>query len=436
MFKAKIHQMMGYLVLFAGIVTSSSLFAQKQEVSLSQMLQDAQTHQQQFMPWQSQQQIIDLQSKQSQVWKNPTVNFEQKGFGNQDRETSIMFSQPLDVFGERKAKQTLVSLNREQMQLHQQMYQTQLNLVVKYVWSQLMLAQLEKTTVQQQLETSQEILSATEKRFQAGSIAQVDVERVRMNHVENQRLYQQAETQWRSAQKLTTSLLGYPVRSVSLTSPLWQQNLSNTIQQYQQNNVQLKAWQLQQQRYSAEQQYLSAMSRPNPTLNIGITQSKTIDTSDQTLTLGVTVPLAIFDRQQYNKQILQTKSDLLQQSGQFYQTQQKTRLEQLLLELAGYAQQWHHLQKVQLPLAQSVQQKTLLGFRAGKFSVTDVQQATKQLHETRLRQVQVLKEGWQRAIEIESLALGIDITTVANADALTNLQRSFWQNVQDLPTSY
>ena len=50
----------------------------------------------------------------------------------------------------------------------------------------------------------------------------------------------------------------------------------------------------------------------------------------------------------------------------------------------------------------------LLGFKVGKFAITDVQQSTLQLQEQRLKKVQLLKSAWQKAIEAESLALGID----------------------------
>lgn len=52
--------------------------------------------------------------------------------------------------------------------------------------------------------------------------------------------------------------------------------------------------------------------------------------------------------------------------------------------------------------------KTLQGFRLGKFAVTDVQQATMQLQDVRLRKVELLKQAWQNSIEIQSLRLGLE----------------------------
>jgi cobalt-zinc-cadmium efflux system outer membrane protein len=72
---------------------------------------------------------------------------------------------------------------------------------VQYAWSQVALFQLEKSLIAEQLQVSQQNLDATVKRYQAGSIAQVDVERVRMAHLENQRIFQQADLQLQVAQK-------------------------------------------------------------------------------------------------------------------------------------------------------------------------------------------------------------------------------------------
>ncbi len=48
------------------------------------------------------------------------------------------------------------------------------------------------------------------------------------------------------------------------------------------------------------------------------------------------------------------------------------------------------------------------GFKIGKFAITDVQQSTLQLQEQRLKKSSTSKSSRQKAIEAESLALGID----------------------------
>lgn len=75
----------------------------------------------------------------------------------------------------------------------------------------------------------------------------------------------------------------------------------------------------------------------------------------------------------------------------------------------------------------------LLGFKVGKFAITDVQQSTLQLQEQRLKKVQLLKSAWQKAIEAESLALGIDPNMVMSGDALNQINQNLWQDTYNLP---
>ncbi len=44
----------------------------------------------------------------------------------------------------------------------------------------------------------------------------------------------------------------------------------------------------------------------------------------------------------------------------------------------------------QIPLSETVQEKMLLGFKVGKFAITDVQQSTLQLQEQRLKKFKSL----------------------------------------------
>ena len=149
--------------------------------SFEQVLAQVRAYQNQQASWQVQQQMANAQLKQSGLWTNPSISIEQTGLQiDQDRELAIGISQPLDLFGQRRAAQKVAKLSASQIDLEQQRYNAELELIVQYAWSQVALFQLEKSLIAEQLQVSQENLDATMKRYQAGSIAQVDVERVRV----------------------------------------------------------------------------------------------------------------------------------------------------------------------------------------------------------------------------------------------------------------
>ena len=70
---------------------------------------------------------------------------------------------------------------------------------------------------------------------------------------------------------------------------------------------------------------------------------------------------------------------------------------------------------------------------AGKFALTDVQQATLQLQDIRMRKVQLLRNGWQKAIEAESLSLGVSPDEVMSKDAIAQINQNLWQDIQAMP---
>lgn len=409
-----------------------------QALTLQQAIAKTEQYQQAQNVWQAQQQIATANIKQAKLWTNPELSVSQTGFGsNQDQELSIGVSQRLDLFGERKSAQRLAQLSKDQSDLNQRIYQAQLELAVKYQWSQLAIFELERNVVQEQLKVSEENLNAIQKRYQAGSVAQVDVDRARLSHAENARLYRQADLQVQVAKQQLSNLWGDADKSIRIglnPQSLWPSSTHQQVQEYLVDNLFEKSRQLQVLQAKATVAQLKASARPNPTVNLGVNRTRSPETStDNALVVGVSIPLNIFNRQQYGVQIAQAKQDLLSRQQEFYLRQNALQVGTLLTELQGLEVQFKAVDESQIPLAAQVQRKTLQGFTVGKFAVNDVQLATLQLQEVRLRKVQLLKDGWQRAIEAESLSLGIEPSQIMAKDALAQINQSLWQETQALP---
>lgn len=409
-----------------------------QALTLQQAIAKTEQYQQTQNVWQTQQQIATANIKQAKLWTNPELSVSQTGFGsNQDQELSIGVSQRLDIFGERKSAQRLAQLSKDQSDLNQRIYQAQLELAVKYQWSQLAIFELERNVVQEQLNVSEENLNAIQKRYQAGSVAQVDVDRARLSHAENARLYRQADLQVQVAKQQLSNLWGDADKSIRIglnPQSLWPSSTHQQVQEYLADNLFEKSRQLQVLQAKATVAQLKASARPNPTVNLGVNHTRSPETStDNALVVGVSIPLNIFNRQQYGVQIAQAKQDLLSRQQEFYLRQNALQVGTLLTELQGLEVQFKAVDESQIPLAAQVQRKTLQGFTVGKFAVNDVQLATLQLQEVRLRKVQLLKDGWQRAIEAESLSLGIEPSQIMAKDALAQINQSLWQETQALP---
>ncbi|MGN5725652.1 TolC family protein [Acinetobacter calcoaceticus] len=414
-------------------------YIQKAAFTFDQALEQVQKYQSQQGVWQAQQQMAEANLKQSRLWANPSFSIEQTGFqSDQEKELAIGISQPLDIFGQRKASQNLAKVEISKIDLAEQRYQAELGLIVKYFWSQVALLELEKSLIAEQLEVSQENLLASEKRYQAGSIAQVDVDRVRMSHLENQRLYQQVDLKLQVAKQQLVNLWGGGSSQFQLfQSPnqLWALAANVEPSQDAQNNLLERSFQLDALAQQANIQQLKAKARPQPTVTLGVNNTRSPEQStDNQIRLGVEIPLNLFNRQQYGIKIAQAKQELSQRQQSFYRQQNQVDIETLMSELKGLRIQFKQLNDQQVPLAIQVQQKTLQGFRLGKFAVTDVQQATMQLQDVRLRKVELLKQAWQNSIEIQSLRLGLEPEQIMAKDALMQLNQRAWQQSQTFPT--
>ena len=407
--------------------------------SFEQVLAQVRAYQNQQASWQTQQQMANAQLKQSGLWTNPSISIEQTGLqSNQDRELAIGISQPLDLFGQRRAAQKVAKLSASQIDLEQQRYNAELELIVQYAWSQVALLQLEKSLVAEQLQVSQENLDATMKRYQAGNIAQVDVERVRIAHLENQRIYQQADLQLRVAQQQLASFWGSDLNQFVIApsvNELWSRATVVKTDRQDIENLFERGLQLETQRQQANIDQLKAKSRPQPIMSLGVNRTRSADqNTENQIRLGVEIPLNIFNSQKYGIQIAEAKQTLIQQQQRFYRQQNQLDIDVRLAELRGLQTQFKQLNDQQVPLAIQVQQKTLQGFRLGKFAVTDVQQATTQLQDVRLRKVQLLKQAWQLNVEVQSARMGLPVEQITAKDALMQLNQRVWQQSNAFPS--
>ena len=408
--------------------------------SLSKAIDQTLQYQLQTGLWQTQQQIGQANLAQSQLWQNPSLSIEQTGFANdQERELSIGIAQPLDIFGVRQARRDLAKLSNAQIELNEKIYRAKLELIVSHLWSETVIAELEHQLIEQQLATSQHILDATQKRYQAGAIAQVDVDRIKMSVLSDARLAVQVTQQLQAAKQNLSTLWGERsfAQNTMNASALAVENIfpkwsKDQVLAQSKNNWLTQNLQLQSKQSYAKLAMLKSEARPQPTLLLGMTQDKSPEQESNTrLNVGVEIPLNIFNRNQYKTAMVQAKQSSLAQQQRYQLEQAELKLQTLLDQLDGLSKQFQQVDQVQVPLAEQVQQKVMLGFRAGKFSVTDVQQATQQLQQTRLQKIELLRQAWQRFIELQSISQGFEADEVTQADAMYTMNQTFWQAIQN-----
>ena len=389
--------------------------------------------------WQQRQNIAQSQVLQSSLRTNPELMVEQTGFNKKnEQELSIGISQKLDLFGERKTRQALATIQLNQDSLMRERDEAEIKLMVSVAYWQLAQAEWNIALLKQQQTLSQQTLNVAKKRLEAGRIAQVEYQRVQLADQSQQQKSQAVQAQYQIAHLQLAQLLGtesllpnqlqqpiqFPVLAALNPNHLSEQTLLN--QQIQQQQIQ------QQQNYAATALQLAKIqAKPQPSISIAYVQNRearyaniATHTSNannapdndrsQRVALGLSVPLALFNK---NQGVVQAQY-AMQQTGQIQAAwqikQRQQRAQQQWLNLTAIEQQYQQLTTQQLPTAKQIWQKTLIGFEAGKFTVLDVQQASRDYQQTQAEQLALLQQAWQISHSLQALHLGLNISDASN----------------------
>lgn len=394
--------------------------------------------------WQARQQIAVANLQHSQRWKNPELSIEQTGLRrNDERELALSVSQQLDLFGLRPARQKLATIALETESIRQLAYQSQLKLAVTAAYWRVAQAEWAVALEQDQRNLSANSEQVAKRRLSAGRIAEVDYSRVLMAH-------QQAMTQLTAAQAVLTEARFQLSRLWGNTQPVFQATQSSlnpasgwpTLDRAQisaglNDNLQQTLLGQQQSQAEAALRLAQAQAKPQPTLTLGINQIKPPVLqmgTERRLTLGVSLPIPIFQRNQAVIAATRALGVIAHAQQDYSVSKRHEQAQAVWIRLDALSSQYQQLQQQQLPLAKSIQHKTLLGFEAGKFSVTEVQQATRDYQAVQFNQLQLLSQAWQLALQLQALSLGLEADFEANnANYLDNSQRQLWQDSASMP---
>lgn len=394
--------------------------------------------------WQARQDIAIANLHHSKQWSNPEIAIEQTGLKQQDeRELTIGISQQLDLFGVRRARQQLANIAIDSENIHQLAYQSQLDLAVNAAYWRVAQAEWLLQLMQEQKQLSANSEQVAKRRLQAGRIAEVEYLRVLVSDQQMQAQLDAAQDLLSESRFQLTRLWGNTqpafshTQSAVLPAPIFPDvnaaQLLNTLS----HNPQQQLLMQQQRQAQASLNLAQAQAKPQPTVSFGVNRTRTPalqNTLDHRLTLGVSIPMPIFNRNQGVIKANQALNQINTTRQHYVLEQRNQQLQAGLLKLDHLARQYHQVQQQQLPLAKTIQQKTVLGFEAGKFSVTEVQQATRDYQAIQFNQLQLLSQAWQLSLQLQAISLGLSADfDMNNSNYMDNNQLELWQDAQTMP---
>ncbi|SDB87849.1 TolC family protein [Acinetobacter boissieri] len=421
-----------------GCALLSIAISSQANLSLNELNEKVTAYQQTQKVWQQQKEILQLERKHQLSWQNPILTVQQTGLKNtQEQELEVSISQPIDVFSVRRKAADVVMLQAEQLVLLEKSTQQQQALALEYFWVQLHLLSQEVALLKQQLQMSQDNLDATKQRFKAGSIAQLDVERVNVQHLDLQATYAQQAQALQVMKRQLSHLWGENTTDYELSNlaHLTQNSLLEQQSMNSKSNVNVSLMQLQNRQSEAQLAYLKAQAKPMPTVSLGMVSSQDAESKvkDQQVRVGLEIPLAIFQRQQYRQQIEKIKMQGVVEAQSRYQHRTALSSSTIEAEYDMLYVQYQQIMQQQIPLVSSIKEKTSLGFMAGKYTVTDVQLATTALKQYQLHALQMKKQLWSKYLQQKAVLLGISFEQISNTNAVSDLNQTVWRNSTNLP---
>ncbi|MBC8214871.1 MAG: TolC family protein [Candidatus Marinimicrobia bacterium] len=368
-----------------GIILSSVLFGENLNLSI---LTDLVLNQN--IAIKSSEKEINIKSSellQSKMFENPSIEIA-TGFGN-ETEVSTMLSQTIPIGRKRRHNIHLHELELERAKIEHTNIQSQKLTEAYMLFVEVLQFQEKRLLLEKQIEVSEELLIAVEKKVTAGKLSTAEISRAKIQlyqeisgfrKIENtlQIKWKELETFWSESQPTFTQGIGNIATLFDYPSVL---SIENSLE-YKQAKIQVD---IQNTAINLEK----SNRIPDIEIGAGVRQS---DFTDNTLNFGLSIPLPIFNRNKNNINIakLQLDKSTLDLSDQSLKIQTKiSNIEHKLKELKIEIEV---LKNDIIPEANSAYLVINNGYLNGRFTYLDIVDAKKMWFETKNQILDALAE--------------------------------------------
>lgn len=382
--------------------------SQQQSLSLAEAIQQAQTHNPLHPSWQRQQEQYRLALQLSGRPANPELDLQIDTLRQASREQSISLRQTLDWHGTRALQRTIAATELQANDNQHHLYQAQLSVWVMAAYAQWVLAQQQVLLNQHASQLQQQLLLAAEQRLQAGRIAQIERDQVQLSgwkasqaldtaRYAVQRAAQQLQRFWPNTALAERTLS--PRERLPSIDPAFFTNAQQLLSQHAK---------LQLNQATEQLQLIQKQAKPSPSVLLGWRSSAAEQQTEQQISIGLSMPLPIFQRNQTALSAAKTQYQLQTNALQLLQQQRQQQQQQWQLDEQRQRQQLAQIEQQQLPHAQQLQQKMLIGFREGKFDRVAVQQAQQEVLQWAQAAHEQQAQAWQSQLKRAADAVGLD----------------------------
>lgn len=353
---------------------------------------------------------------QSSVISNPEVEFNTQNFGGLGRpenyegsETTIQLRQLIELGGKRQARKEVAALNRDLTQWNYESKKIDLFIdTTKAFWA-LLAVQRRLELLDDIIHLSEETFHTVSERVRAGKVSPVEEIRAEIllsaNRIEKERALRTLEAAryhlasfWDSTSPLFAGVQGDLERVLPGIPSI--EKLKLLVPQ----NPDIARWATELESRQAAIELERANIVPNLTVTGGYQRLNNM--GDQAFTLGLSVPLPIFNRNKGNVLAAQNRLVLAQNQRRASLVQVKSDLVQNYQRLQSSYQEVTALKENIMPSALKVYEAIREGYSQGKFDYLNVLDAQTTLSQAEIQLIDALFNYHRTVADIERLIGG------------------------------
>ncbi|AJZ56386.1 TolC family protein [Paraburkholderia fungorum] len=352
---------------------------------------------------------------------NPSISFLQEGFGGQERTTTVLVNQTIELGGKRRTRLDVASYGREIALASLDGRAAALRADVADAFYGLLAAQRQLKVAEESADIAARSADMADKRARAGKVSPVEATKARVAATGVQIALAGARTRVTTALEKLVNVTGSAaardrVATGNLDDIPEAEPLSQFLQRLDTSPV-ARAARAEMLRSNALVSVEKAKRVPDVTFSAGMKRVITGGRPDNQAVVGVSIPLPVFDT---NKgAILEAVHKAAKADADFDGERARLQLE-LTQTYANYensTQEARRLKADVLPAARESLDAMSRGYQLGKFSFLDVLDAQRTLFQGQSQYVQALTDAHRAYADLSRLSgspLRSDLRTTAN----------------------
>ncbi len=341
--------------------------------------------------------------RQASTWRNPELSLEQEDVGRDTRATTVQLSQTFELGGKRAARRGLAERDRDLLMTELTLRRADVQANVIQAWFDALIAQERITVNEQSLTVARDGTAAADRRLASGKISPIEATRARVEESASRIALRQARADHAAAIQTLAVAMGVAAEAIASVDGRAEQlpALPELAQIEPRIALAPALLRAEQQIERARAAYEVERRRAVPDLTLAVGNIRAADVDRNQLVLGLSIPLALFDRNAGGRTEALQRLDAARYEAQARQQLLRAELMRLREQLAAGISEATTMQAELLPGAHSAWEASRRGFELGKFSFLEVLDAQRTWLQARARYLDLLARVHRDAAELD-----------------------------------